>query len=135
EGFWWGTATAGHQVEGNNVHSNWWAWEQEGKVADGTRSGRACDYWSRYPEDHALMAAHGHGGFRLGLEWARIEPAPGRFDAAALAHYLAMLDDLRGRGLKVCLTLNHWVLPAWFADRGGWLARDAMQSWERFLRH
>lgn len=135
EGFWWGTATAGHQVEGNNVHSNWWAWEQEGKVADGSRSGRACDYWNRYPEDHALMAAHGHGGFRLGLEWARIEPAPGRFDAAALSHYLAILDDLRARGLRVCLTLNHWVLPAWFADRGGWLGRDAMQSWERFLRH
>ena len=81
DGFLWGTATAGHQVEGGNIHSNWWAWEQLGQVADGTVSGRACDYWNRYAEDHALMAAHGHNAFRLGIEWARLEPEEGRFDS------------------------------------------------------
>lgn len=134
EGFWWGTATAGHQVEGNNVHSNWWAWEQEGRVNDGTTSGRACDYLNRYPEDHALMARHGHTGFRLGLEWARLEPREGVFDEVALERYLEILADLRARGLKVCLTLNHWVLPRWFAERGGWRARSALARWERYLR-
>ncbi len=74
EGFLWGTATAGHQVEGGNEASNWWAWEQLGRVNDGTTSGRAVDYWHRYRADHDLMVELGHGGFRLGLEWARIEP-------------------------------------------------------------
>ena len=27
EGFRWGTATAAHQVEGNNVNNDWWEWE------------------------------------------------------------------------------------------------------------
>ena len=27
DGFLWGAATAAHQVEGNNVNSNWWAME------------------------------------------------------------------------------------------------------------
>ena len=118
DGFLWGTATAGHQIEGDNVDSNWWAWEQLGEVNDGSRSGRACDYWNRYREDHALMQEHGHGVFRLGLEWARIEPQRGRFDAAAIERYRSILNDLRERGIRVCLTLNHWVVPAWFADAG-----------------
>lgn len=34
----------------------------------------------------------------------------------------------------MCLTLNHWVVPRWFAERGGWLAKDALDLWERLLR-
>ena len=134
-GFWWGTATAGHQVEGDNRHSDWWAWEQRpGWVKDGRPSGAACDAWGRYAEDFAWIAAQGHTGYRLGIEWARLEPRPGRPDEEALTRYQAMLADLRRRGVRVCLTLNHWVLPRWFADRGGWLAADALDRWERLLR-
>jgi hypothetical protein len=42
-GFLWGTATAAHQVEGNNTNNQWWKWEQEGHT-NGT-SGQACDWW------------------------------------------------------------------------------------------
>ncbi|RMH40463.1 MAG: glycosyl hydrolase family protein, partial [Gammaproteobacteria bacterium] len=28
-GFLWGTATASHQVEGNNTNNQWWAFEQK----------------------------------------------------------------------------------------------------------
>lgn len=134
DGFLWGTATAGHQIEGNNVASNWWAWEQLGLVNDGTRSGRACDYWETWRDDHERMQQYGHTIFRLGLEWSRIEPEAGRFDEAAIERYREMLGDLRQRGIRVCLTLNHWVLPAWFADGGGWLRADAIDRWESFVR-
>jgi len=134
EGFLWGTATAGHQVEGNNTHSNWWTWEQQGLVHDGTRSGRACDYWNRYADDHARMKEFGHQIFRLGVEWSRIEPTPGRFDAAAVQHYRKILEDLRQRGLQVCLTLNHWVVPQWFAQAGSWLHPRALVQWDAFVR-
>ena len=30
DGFLWGAGYAGHQVEGDNIHSNWWANEQKG---------------------------------------------------------------------------------------------------------
>ena len=69
----------------------------------------------------------------MGVVWARIEPRRGRFDPAALAHYRAILADLKGRGLKVCLTLNHWVLPRWFAERGGWLGARALAHWRRYV--
>lgn len=135
EGFWWGTATAGHQVEGGNTASNWWAWEQEGLCEDGAVSGAACDYWNRWPEDHQLMADLGHNAFRLGLEWARLEPREGHFDDEALAQYVEMLADLQARDIRVCLTLNHWVLPAWFADDDDWCSPRALARWERFVRH
>ncbi len=46
-GFLWGTATSAHQVEGDNTQNNWWAWEQEpGRILQGHRSGRACDWWA-----------------------------------------------------------------------------------------
>lgn len=132
--FWWGAASAGHQVEGMNVASNWWEWEQLGLVEDGTTSGRACDYWNRYPEDHRLMAELHHNGFRLGVEWARIEPVEGEFDEEAIEHYRAILADLRDRGLSVCCTLNHWVVPQWFDEAGGWPGRRSLDRWERFVR-
>lgn len=135
EGFLWGVATAGHQIEGGNVHSNWWDWEQLGLVDDGTTSGAACDYWNRWREDHQLLVDLGQQALRLGVEWARLEPVEGEFDDEALAQYVEMLADLKARGLQVCLTLNHWVLPAWFADAGGWLADRAVDRWERFVRH
>lgn len=134
DGFLWGTATAGHQIEGDNRHSNWWEWERQGLVNDGTRSGRACDYWNRWRDDHALMQQYGHNVFRLGLEWARIEPERGRYDESAIARYRAILEDLQQRGIRVCLTLNHWVVPQWFAAADSWLAADALEHWERFVR-
>jgi beta-glucosidase len=79
------------------------------------------------------MVDLGHNCFRLGLEWARIEPAEGSFDEGAITQYVDMLRDLQSRGLKVCLTLNHWVLPQWLAEEGGWLSDRAIASWARFV--
>ena len=69
-GFLWGTATAAHQVEGNNTNNNWWKWEQQdGRIEKGHKSGLACDWWGgRWREGLAEPGlAHGvqpsHSGF------------------------------------------------------------------------
>lgn len=121
DGFIWGTSTAGHQVEGGNEFSDWWAWEKKGFVDDGTVSGRAMDYWNRHEEDHVLMKTLDYKGFRLGIEWARVEPTKGCFDLKVIAHYRRILQSLRSHGFNICLTLHHWVLPQWVADEGDWL--------------
>src|SRR5579883_2643962 len=84
-GFLWGTATASHQVEGNNTNNDWWAWEQSDHILDGTRSGLACDHYRLYREDFDLLAALHQNAHRLSLEWSRIEPTPGFFDPDAIA--------------------------------------------------
>jgi beta-glucosidase len=131
EGFLWGTATAGHQVEGHNDKSDWWKFEQEGKIYDGTVSGRAVDYWNRYEEDHELMSKLGCNAFRLGVEWAKIEPEDGCFDKAAIDRYRKILQSLKDRNIKICLTIFHWVLPLWFAEMGGW---EHPRAVDRFIK-
>lgn len=131
--FVFGVASSGHQVEGGNIHSDWWRYEQSGVVKRQQKSGRANDYWNLYPQDHALMNTLAVQANCIGIEWARVEPMEGCFDETALDNYRRMVDDMRHRGLRVGLDLNHWILPTWFSDEGAWLHPKALQKWERFL--
>jgi beta-glucosidase len=132
--FLWGTAVCSHQAEGHNVNSDWWEWEKKGKIADGSVSGAAADMLNRYPEDFKLMSDLGYNSFRFSVEWARVEPERGVFSEDALSHYEKVLDELRARGLKACLTLYHWPLPKWMAKRGGWTAEDSPELFSRFVK-
>ncbi|BAS12663.1 putative beta-glucosidase 17 [Arthrobacter sp. Hiyo8] len=56
-----------------------------------------------------LLADAGLTAYRFGIEWARIEPLPGRFSRAELAHYRRMIDTALGLGLTPVVTLNHFT--------------------------
>ena len=134
DGFRWGTATSAHQVEGDNVHNDWWAWEQQpGRILNGDGSGSACRWWTRAEEDFDRAAALGQNAHRLSIEWSRIEPEPGRWDETALDRYREMLRGLRLRGIEPMVTLLHFTVPLWFADRGGWTRDDAPALFARFV--
>ncbi|MBN1680512.1 MAG: glycoside hydrolase family 1 protein [Anaerolineae bacterium] len=135
-GFLWGTATSAHQVEGGNTNNNWSAWEKNaGHVFQGQKSGQACDWWNgRYTEDFDRAVAMHNNAHRLSVEWSRIEPEPGRFDDAALEHYVRVIDALRERNLEPMVTLHHFTNPLWLQDKGGWLNPDAVQHFEGFVR-
>jgi beta-glucosidase len=134
-GFLWGAATSAHQVEGDNIHSDWWAWEQlPGRIQRGEKSGRACDHWVRFREDFALCRAMGHNAHRLTFEWARIEPREGLVDENALAHYAQVLDALAASGLEPVVTIHHFTSPQWFAQRGGFLERPNLAFFDRHCR-
>ena len=130
-GFLWGSATSAHQVEGNNVHSDWWAWEQAGRVKES--SGLACDHYRRFAADFDLAAELGHTAHRLSIEWSRIEPAEGRFDEEALAHYRAVLEALRQRRLEPIVTLHHFTTPQWLGRTGGWLNPRVVDRFGRYV--
>ena len=121
-GFAWGTATSPHQVEGDNDASDWSDWENEpGRILDGSRAGRACAWWEgRAEQDLADAARRGQTAHRLGVEWSRLEPEPGRFDDAAFTRYARLLDAMRELGLDAMVTLHHFTLPRWAAHAGGW---------------
>ena len=68
----------------------------------------------------------------MSLEWSRIEPEPGEFSRAALEHYRRVLGTLADHGLEAFVTLHHFTNPRWFAARGGWAARDAVETFERY---
>jgi len=133
--FKWGVATAAHQVEGNNTHNDWWAWEQEeGRIKQGHTSSLACDWWENAEADFDRAAAMGLNALRLSTEWSRIEPRPGVFDDSALERYSQMLQGLRARDIEPMVTLHHFTNPRWLAEQGGWENPETIPLFARFVR-
>lgn len=133
EGFLFGSSTAAHQVEGGNVNNDWWAWEHQPGSPAKEPSGDAIDHLHRYPGDFALLSALGQNAHRLSLEWSRIEPEPGEWSVAALDHYKRVLTSLVENDLTPLVTLLHFTVPRWFAERGGWLAPEAVERFEAYV--
>ena len=121
--FLWGAAESGHQVEGNNKNNDWWQWETSGRVKEA--SGNACNHWNLYKNDFKLAKSLNHNAHRFSLEWSRIEPEEGKFSSEAIAHYKEVIQDLRNLGMEPIVTLNHFTLPLWFYERGGWLGKGS----------
>ena len=133
--FIWGASTAAHQIEGNNVASDWWAREHAERTDLSEPSGDAADSYHRYGEDIRMLADAGLGMYRFSIEWARIEPAEGCFSKAQLLHYRQMIDACHENGVEPMVTLNHMTLPLWLATKGGWLNADAVDYFARYVRY
>ena len=132
DGFVWGTATAAHQVEGNNVNSDFWLLEHTPGTLFAEPSGDACDHFHRYPDDIRMLRELGFSAYRFSIEWARIEPEEGSFSRAALDHYRRMLAACHEHGVRPCVTFHHFTSPRWFTADGGW---EAVANAERFARY
>jgi len=134
-GFRFGVATSGFQTEGGfngpgEPANNWASWERAGRVEP---SGIALDFWRDYEHHLERAAALGCDAFRLSVEWARCEPAPGEIDHSALAHYARILAACRMRGLEPLVTLHHFTHPAWLGP-DFWLALDAPERFVEWVR-
>lgn len=131
EGFLWGSATSSHQVEGNNIYNDWWAWEQ--KRPFDLRSGRACDQYNLYEKDFQLAKNLNHNAHRLSIEWSRIEPTENGWNYEEIEHYIKVLKKLKSLNIKVMLTLWHFTLPLWVAQKGGWENPKTAEYFARFV--
>lgn len=132
KGFLWGTATAAHQVEGNNVNSDVWVMEHVPKTPYVEPSGDACDHYHRYRSDIALLAELGFNSYRFSIEWARIEPEEGEFSYAILEHYRDMLRACHEYGLTPIVTFHHFSSPRWLIASGGW---ESPATPDKFARY
>ena len=160
--FFFGAATASHQVEGYG-NNDWTEWEKENaeRFAKEAKehppeggwpdyilhsypspldpqnyiSGKACDSYYRFREDFDIAQQLGHNAHRLSLSWSKIEPREGVFDQKEIAHYKEKIQALRERGMEPFVTLYHWPVPLWFRDKGGWVARDAVEQFRQYAFH
>ena len=135
KGFLIGAATAAHQVEGNNIHSDYWAQEHMEYTSFNEPSGAACDHYNRYEEDIRLMAEAGLNAYRFSIEWARIEPQPGVFDENEIAHYRKVLECCRANGVEPIVTMHHFTSPRWLIEQGGWEAEATVERFARYCRY
>ncbi|QAY59348.1 glycoside hydrolase family 1 protein [Microbacterium protaetiae] len=131
--FLWGVATAGHQNEGENIHSDTWFLEHVSPTVFQTPSGKACNSWELWETDLDLAQQMGLNAYRFSIEWARVEPTEGEFSPDALAHYEAFVDGCRARGLAPLVTFSHFTAPHWFARRSAWLDPEAPMLFARFV--
>jgi beta-glucosidase len=131
ENFLWGAATSAHQVEGNNLNSDWWEWERMGRLKES--SGLACKHYELYQEDFDLAKLLNHNAHRFSLEWSRIEPQEGKFSSAEINHYRQVIISLRERDIEPIVTLHHFTNPLWFTQSGGWQDRRLIKYFLRYV--
>ena len=154
--FLWGAATSAHQVEGG-THNQWTVWERENAktlatkaeyhlgdlpVWDGIKqdakrpenylSGDATGHYERYEEDFAILKKLGLNSFRYGIEWSRVEPEEGKWNAEAINHYKRYTRRLKELGIEPVVTLFHFTLPVWFSEMGGFEKRRNVQYFVRY---
>jgi beta-glucosidase len=134
KGFLFGAASAGHQVEGNNVNADIWLFENVQPTVFRQRSGDACNSFELWETDLDLCKNMGLSAYRFSIEWARIEPSPGHFSIAMLDHYKRIIEGCHARDLAPLVTFNHFASPIWFGAMGGWTNPDAPAIFARYCR-
>lgn len=155
--FLWGASTAAHQVEGN-TNNQWTVWELENashlaktakkrldwmpkwdQIKDQAQnpenyiSGKGIEHYDRYKEDFKLAKSLNHNAFRFGIEWSRVEPEDGVWDAKEWQHYRDYIEELLDQGLEPVLNLWHWTMPTWFTDKGSFEKSKNIKYFERFV--
>lgn len=155
----WGASVSTHQVEGGN-HNQWSVWELEmaqqhassakdryGHLSNWTEikdeaskpenyvSGRAAGHYKNYEADFDIAQKLNLNSLRSGIEWSRIEPEEGKFDAQALKHYREYFFSLKERGITPVVTLWHWTFPEWFAKKGGFVKRRNVRFFTRYVKY
>lgn len=156
--FFWGASTAAHQVEGGN-HNQWTVWElahakeyaqtahqhlshlhywedikDRAEEPENYVSGRGIEHYKRYKQDFSLAQQLNLNAFRFTIEWSRIEPEEGLWDDAEIQHYREYIAELRHRKMEPFMTLWHWTVPVWFAEKGGFEKKENIAYFERFVK-
>ena len=150
--FYFGAATSSHQIEGGNIN-NWSEWEKKNatRLAIAAKnkselinefpgalnpenyiSGKACNSYELFNEDIKALASLGCNAYRFSLEWSRIEPNEGMFDATAISKYREMILSAKTAGLEPFLTLHHFTLPLWIEEKGGIASHQFSKYFARF---
>lgn len=125
--FAWGWTADSVALEGVAPAADWSVWERAGRAP---RSGEGCGFGIDFRADLELLAEWGFTHCRIPVEWARVEPEPGKLDHDTVDRYLDMLAVARDAGLKTWLVLQNTTLPGWFADdKGGWSTRQGRTLW------
>ena len=104
--------------------------------------------WSRiFPNSTAAVDISDEGG---GVSLADLQALDALADAEEVAHYRAVFEALRIRGLEPMVTVNHFTLPVWVHDpitarpliqlglpapAAGWLSSSTPEEFEKYAAY
>lgn len=143
--FAWGISTSSWQYENRAAktghplpfRTDWDILMEQGKAPQ--RGNTVVMSWNDFDKDVAALKKIGVTHYRISLEWARIEPQPGKYDEAAIRRYVAMARKLKAAGIEPVVCLWHFTFPDWLYDKANpkksnWLHPDADARWQAYVR-
>lgn len=155
--FLWGASTSAHQVEGG-THNQWSVWELENakslaaqapyqygdlenwpeiseyaKNPDNYVSGRSTGHYEEYLCDFDIAKKMNLNAWRFSIEWSRVQPDEGAWNVEAVQHYKTYITELKRRGMEPVMTLFHFTLPVWFAEKGGFERKSNIKYFTQFV--
>lgn len=140
--FWWGISSSSFQNEDRGekpgspgyFRTDWDLFADAKRVPpkgdDGVFS------WSGFDRDVEALKKIGVNHYRFGVEWARVEPQPGRYNEAALRRYVEMARKLKAAGIEPIVTLWHFTFPDWMVAKGRntrWLHPLYRERWPLYV--
>lgn len=122
--FWWGVSASAFQNEDrgevpgslNYFQTDWDLFAEAGRVPP--KGDTAVFSWSQFDKDIEALKNLGVNHYRFGVEWARVEPQPGRYNETAIRRYVEMARKLKAAGIEPVITLWHFTFPSWMVTRG-----------------
>lgn len=92
------------------------------------------DFVERFTEDLLVLSQSGVSAIRLGIDWSRVQSAPGQIDDDWREWYLDVIGAARRCGVAVWASLIESTVPAWFDDEGSFAdERNAALGWPRWV--
>src|SRR5882762_7727117 len=139
--FKWGVSTAAHQVEGAyNIDgkglSIWDTFSQKKeKIFNSHNANIACDFYTHYADDIALIYKLNIPNYRFSISWSRILPhGVGAVNHKGIDFYNRVIDFCLELGIEPWITLYHWDLPNDLQQKGGWTNRDVVGWFSDFVK-
>lgn len=142
--FWWGISSSSFQNEDraekpgspNYFETDWDLFAKAGRVPE--KGDTAVFSWSAFDKDLEALKKIGVNHYRYGIEWARVEPEPGRYNEAAILRYVEMARKLKAAGIEPVVTLWHFTFPSWMvnaksARKSRWLHPLYRERWPLYV--
>lgn len=142
--FWWGISSSAFQTEDrgekpgtpNYFQTDWDLFGEAGRVP---KKGDDADFsWSNFEKDLEALKTIGVNHYRFSVEWARVEPQPGRYNEAAIRRYAEMAKRLKAAGIEPIVTLWHFTFPSWMvnpkdAGKSRWMHPLYRERWPLYV--
>ncbi|MEQ8675334.1 MAG: family 1 glycosylhydrolase [Aggregatilineales bacterium] len=125
DSFLFGVCNSPYHSEGNyntdsGPHNNWSQWENDGHTE---RSGETNRFWDNYLPHIRKAAETGLNAFRMGIDWARLQPSSSPYEASepqwdetAFDRYAEIIGAVYDHEMMPIITLHHFTHPAWLGD-------------------
>lgn len=91
-----------------------------GKVYQGQTTGPGIDRYHLWKEDLEIMEKMGVKHYRTSISMSRTLLTDGRPNEKALKWYEEYFKAIKKAGISLYVTLYHWELPLYLAEKGGW---------------